>query len=202
MRKTKTVTVHIKGRDEGKQFLLTEMPASRIEKWAARALLAVAHSGVEVPEEVTGAGMAALAVVGLRALSGVSFAEAEPLLDEMMGCVQIIPDPAHPAIVRRLSPDEFGHRRGDDLCLPAWGGVRAAYGFFHSRRDPETSVGFGASSFLGYPNLTQAIGTVISSRLATLRELDTVYGLEDLYTLLEILAVDAHNQQVASKAKD
>ena len=106
MRKTKTVTVNIKGRDEGKQFLLTEMPASRIEKWAARALLAVAHSGVEVPEEVTGAGMAALAVVGLRALSGVSFAEAEPLLDEMMGCVQIIPDPAHPAIVRRLSPDE------------------------------------------------------------------------------------------------
>lgn len=88
VRKTKIVTIDLPGRDRWKQFLITEMPASRAEKWAARAFLALAHAGVELPDEVRSAGMAALAVVGLRALAGVSFAEAEPLMDEMMECVQ------------------------------------------------------------------------------------------------------------------
>jgi hypothetical protein len=39
---------------------------------------------------------------------------------------------------------------------------------------------------------------VISARLATLTELDTVYGTEDLYLLLEVLTVDAHNTRVAN----
>ena len=33
--------------------------------------------------------------------------------------------------------------------------------------------------------------SVVSSRLATLHELDTVYSVEDCYDLLEVLAVDA-----------
>jgi hypothetical protein len=33
--------------------------------------------------------------------------------------------------------------------------------------------------------------------LATLHELDTVYGLEDLYDMLEIMAVEAVNQEIA-----
>jgi hypothetical protein len=32
-----------------------------------------------------------------------------------------------------------------------------------------------------------------------LNELDTVYGLEDLYDLLEVLVVDAHNQELMSE---
>ncbi|HQT79431.1 MAG TPA: hypothetical protein PLD10_20500 [Rhodopila sp.] len=40
------------------------------------------------------------------------------------------------------------------------------------------------------------IGGVVSSRLATLAELDTVYGLEDLYDLAEIALIDALNQGV------
>jgi hypothetical protein len=51
-------------------------------------------------------------------------------------------------------------------------------------------------------NVTVAIGTVISSRLATLHELDTVYGVEDLYDLIEVLAIDAHNQSLANKKED
>lgn len=37
---------------------------------------------------------------------------------------------------------------------------------------------------------------MISARLATLHELDTVYGLEDLYTLGEILIVDGLNREI------
>ena len=43
-------TVTDEGRDNGKVFVLTEMPASRAESWAMRALLALMAGGVEVPE--------------------------------------------------------------------------------------------------------------------------------------------------------
>jgi hypothetical protein len=44
-----------------------------------------------------------------------------------------------------------------------------------------------------------AIGTVVSKGLATLHELDTVYGTQDLYDMLEIIAVDAHNERIIRK---
>ena len=43
---------------------------------------------------------------------------------------------------------------------------------------------------------------MISSRLATLHELDTVYGVEDLYDMLEVLRIDAHNKRLMMKPKD
>jgi hypothetical protein len=41
----------------------------------------------------------------------------------------------------------------------------------------------------------ESIGLIVSSRLATFTELDTVLGLEDLYDLMEILTVDAYNSK-------
>lgn len=108
MRKTTTVTITEEGRDRGKSFLLTEMPASRAEKWALRALLLAAQSGADVPEAVRGAGMAGLAVLGIQSvIGGVRFADAEPLLDEMMGCVQSVPDARRPDVVRVLIEDDI-----------------------------------------------------------------------------------------------
>jgi hypothetical protein len=40
---------------------------------------------------------------------------------------------------------------------------------------------------------------VISAGLATLHELDTVYGVEDLWVLLEINAINRHNQYILNK---
>jgi len=45
----------------------------------------------------------------------------------------------------------------------------------------------------------RTIGAVISSRLATLHELQTVYGTEDLYAFLEVISVDAYNQAIANR---
>lgn len=101
-RKTVTVTIEAEGRDLGKVFLLREMPASQAEKWAARAFLAMARSGIDIPDDLAGAGLAGIATVGLKAIGGLGFAEAEPLMDEMFACIQIIPDPARPAVVRAL----------------------------------------------------------------------------------------------------
>ena len=40
---------------------------------------------------------------------------------------------------------------------------------------------------------------MISSGKATLVELDTVLGMDDLYDLLEIIMVDAHNRAIINK---
>lgn len=53
-----------------------------------------------------------------------------------------------------------------------------------------------------YENVPQTIATVVSSKLATLHELDTVYGTEDLWKLLEINTVDSYNQMVINKSQE
>lgn len=42
---------------------------------------------------------------------------------------------------------------------------------------------------------------MISSGLASLSELDTVYGIEDMWDLLEIAAVDSHNNAMLRKVE-
>lgn len=108
-RKTKTIIIpRTEGnRDGGKTFLLTEMSAMASEKWAVRALGAITNSGLDIPPEVLQMGMGALVAVGFRGLLTMGFEEAEPLLDEMMECVQIVPDPKNPLVVRRVDDEDI-----------------------------------------------------------------------------------------------
>lgn len=50
--------------------------------------------------------------------------------------------------------------------------------------------------------MPRTIATVVSSGHATLHELDTVYGVEDLWMLLEVITVDGHNQSVINAVED
>lgn len=101
-RKTLHYTVSTEGRDKGKVFVLTEMDATRAEKWAIRVFLAIAKGGIDLPDGVAQSGMAGLAKVGLELLMRISFADAEPLLDEMLSCVTVMPNPATPNVIRPL----------------------------------------------------------------------------------------------------
>lgn len=101
-RKTAQYTVKDEGRDKGKMFLLTEMSASQAESWAMRVLLALAASNVDIPEDYAELGMAQLAEMGIKALSGLKWDVAEPLLDEMFTCIQALPDPSKLHVVRNL----------------------------------------------------------------------------------------------------
>lgn len=107
MRKEKVVTITAKGRDTNKQFHLTEMDAERAEEWGMRALLALARGGVELPEGIERMGLAGIAVVGVKALGQLDYDVAKPLLQQMMDCVQIIPDPSKPQVRRTLVPDDI-----------------------------------------------------------------------------------------------
>lgn len=100
-RKTK-VYIAEAGRDAGKQYLITEMPSAQAESWALRAFLALANSGIELPEEITDMGMEGIASLGIQAIAKLRWEDAKPLLDEMMGCVKVMPDPSKPAIVRPI----------------------------------------------------------------------------------------------------
>lgn len=106
MRKTEKVVVQTEGRDKGKAFFITEMSAFKAEKWGLRALLALENSGFELPADVKGTGMAGIAALGVEKVVGqgahLNFVEFEPLLDEMMECVQVIPNPQDDKIVRPL----------------------------------------------------------------------------------------------------
>lgn len=79
------------GRDKGKQFHITEMSASQAESWAFRVILAIGNAGIEIPDNLASQGMAGLMAVGYLNLLKIPYEAAKPLLDEMMGCVQIIP---------------------------------------------------------------------------------------------------------------
>lgn len=103
--KTLVITTPADSRDLGKQFVLTEMPAFRAEKWAARAVLALARSGVEVPENLEGMGMMGVALLGVRAFASSDYEDVAPLLDEMMTCVQVQADPGQP-FLRTLVDDD------------------------------------------------------------------------------------------------
>jgi hypothetical protein len=107
MRKKLYYTVKDEGRDQGKTYLLTEMPASQAEMWAARAFLAMANNGIELPAELPDAGMAGLAHIGLSLLGKLPFAEAAPLMAEMFACVQFVPDGNRPDFSRPLVENDI-----------------------------------------------------------------------------------------------
>ena len=99
---SKIVTVEADNEDRGKSFLITRLPADQTEWWGLRAMNILLASGIEVPDEV-----AAQGIVGVIGMFGVSLAgfkgldmdKVKPLLDEMMTCVQFMPNPDNPGIL-------------------------------------------------------------------------------------------------------
>ncbi len=62
-------------------------------------------------------------------------------------------------------------------------------------------IGSEIAGLTDYVNVPKTIATVVSSKLATLYELDSVYGVEDMWRLLEIITVDNYNKMVINKAQ-
>jgi len=110
MRKTIDIKITDAGRDKGKVFRLTEMPPRRSEAWACRALLALGKNGMYVSDELladaANSGMAGLHALvarsGLAALMRADFSDIEPLMDEMLTCVETV----EKAATRPLTEDD------------------------------------------------------------------------------------------------
>ena len=91
--KTKKIVIE-KDRDSGKEFLITEMSAAKIDNWAMRVLLALAGSNIDVG--AASDGILGMAKVALSALGKIPPETAIPLLDELLECVQIVPKGGSP----------------------------------------------------------------------------------------------------------
>lgn len=105
-RKEIYVTIQ-EGRDQGKVFKVTEAPAMQTDKWIMRVTLALNKNGAVIPDEIMNLGLVGLIVGGIHKLSGVDWQDLEPLLDEMMSCVTLVPTPSQPAIVRKVMVDDI-----------------------------------------------------------------------------------------------
>lgn len=85
------------GRDAGKQFLLTELPADAAEWWAIRVLRGLAAAGVELPQDWEKAALAQVAALGFVALAALPESLLKAVLDEMFTCIQYkAPNPKIP----------------------------------------------------------------------------------------------------------
>ena len=79
------------------------------------------------------------------------------------------------------------------------GGRKFAHSKFYIRFPVDLGIPQAIAGLAEYRNVPRTIGAVVSARLATLVELDTVLGLSDLYDLLEIMSVDGYNQRLLNK---
>lgn len=48
-------------------------------------------------------------------------------------------------------------------------------------------------------NVPRTIAMAINAKVATLHEMQTIYGLEDVYDMLEVVSVNNHNEHVMMK---
>lgn len=106
-RKSAYITATWEGRDKGRTYKITEMPASQAEEWGARLLTAVGRTGLDLPPGMFALGMEVLAYVGIKGLIAMHWEEARPLLEEMMGCVERVPDLGNQNFVRPLVEEDI-----------------------------------------------------------------------------------------------
>lgn len=60
-------------------------------------------------------------------------------------------------------------------------------------------AGSNSDGLIKVPNVPDALSMVMTSRYATLHELQTVYGTEHLYDMAEVAHVDAYNTAIMAK---
>jgi len=102
-RKTARVTIDADGRDKGKTFVVTELPALDIERWTVRLVLALGKNGVNLPGVQADSGFAGIAGVLWALLAQVSPEEAETLMATMLEGLKI----DEGKIVRELVTDDI-----------------------------------------------------------------------------------------------
>jgi len=112
MRRTKEVTITEEGRDKGKTFLLTEMPAEEGELWATLAMDLLQRAGFIISKETKEAGMSGLAVTAQPFTFATGRALQDPALDTMWRYVQYQPKKAD------APPQKLFE--GDDCQIEEW----------------------------------------------------------------------------------
>ena len=72
------------------------MPVAKADSWAMRALMALANGGINLGSITPRPGMMGMMGATLAALGKINADDAIPLLNELLTCVQIIPEGGQP----------------------------------------------------------------------------------------------------------
>jgi hypothetical protein len=123
-RKTCRITIDADGRDKGKTFVLTELPALDIERWTVRLVLALGKNGVSLPDVQADSGFAGIAGTLWVLIAQISPDEAETLLATMLQNLKI----DEGKITRDLVPDDIEEPETLLQIRMAWVDLHA--GFF------------------------------------------------------------------------
>jgi len=94
------------GRDAGKSFHLVEMAAEPLEKWAIRVLCAANAADPALDLDIN-AGIPGLFGPVLKSLFKGDAYTLIALLDDLMTCIKVKPDPARPLVTRPLLPGDI-----------------------------------------------------------------------------------------------
>jgi hypothetical protein len=88
-RKVHRLNVAAEGRDKGKTFVITELPALDIERWTVHLVLALGKNGVSLPDVQADSGFAGIAGVIWALVAQVTPADAEGLMATMLQGLKI-----------------------------------------------------------------------------------------------------------------
>ena len=203
MRKEVFVTLQDGGNDV--MFRITQMPAMQQARWTSKALIMLAATGV-----VTNLNMFEVDKLqkqfekdGIKMLvdliGKLEYEKVEPLLNELLACCAHVPDKTNRNFVVNVTADNLDSVIGDfqnvyKLAIEAFKVNFTSSAAGSPPPDPETS---GYNFYEAYVNVNGMAGVVISRRLATLHELETVYSYEDLLNLYEIVYINNINEHRA-----
>jgi hypothetical protein len=191
MRKTQIV-VATEGRDQGKTFLLRELPALRAERLAEKLFRTLVARGVEVPEATLGSGFLGFAAEWQRWLQHLQLWDLAQFLAEFDECI----------LIRIARADRPISIKGDDieewstLVNLRFTALWLHVDFFQHWQPMDFIPPADVYGLADVKNVSKIIAAAVSFDKVTLAECDTVYGLEALYMILEIISVDNHNKQV------
>lgn len=81
-----------------RQYLITEWSAAKADRWIQEVMLTANKGGGSLPIDMRGIGWEGIAVMGINTFlrGNIDKAEMIELGEQLLECVQIVRDPAHP----------------------------------------------------------------------------------------------------------
>ncbi|MFT8723489.1 MAG: hypothetical protein ABF759_13100 [Acetobacter malorum] len=99
MVKSVTVVCPHEGADKGKRFVITRMSAVAADRWGRHCLQAATSSGADIAGVAQGGGLAAVAAAGIGIFAAMDPERMDGLIEQLLQCVQLQPDPSNPAML-------------------------------------------------------------------------------------------------------
>lgn len=102
-----TLSVPMEGADHNKRFVITRMSAFEADRWGRHCLQAALGCGADLTGITPEDGLAGLAAAGIGLFGAMEPERMDSLLERLMRCVSVQPDPANPTLRRPLHESDI-----------------------------------------------------------------------------------------------